>query len=349
MVIGRNNMKFKHIGFFVIGVALILLVLNNFGIAQTITAIENANISWLLVAVLLQLCFIGLFILRLKLLVGNRGYVSFSQMFRVSMSGMFVSMITPLAKLGGEPLKMHMLQGNVGSHNASAAVAIESLVELFSTLFLIFVVSILFFGSIPPAFITTFMIFLIVVAFAMGLLLKIFLTPRWLKKIVNWLEVRMAHLVEAEKKDYANMFSDAFYDMISNKGRVYGAFLISVAMKIIEMLRLLVIFLALGVLIPFQYVVIIWAVILILMFIPWLPGSLGLVEFGGISVIIAFGVASSLAASSLVLDRLMSFWLPLAIGFVAFSAAKKRGELPEIRLKRRNIETQNSKHVRSRK
>lgn len=337
-------MKLKQIGFFAIGIILILLVINNFGLAATINAIQNANMGWLLVAVLLQLAFIGLFILRLKVLVNDKGYVSTGQMFRVSMSGMFVSMVTPLAKLGGEPLKMHMLQGNVGSHNASAAVAIESLVELFSSLFTIFVIAVLLFGSIPPAFTTTLLIFLVVVGFAMGLLLKIFLTPHWLKKLVHWLANRMAHMLEAEVKDYAEMFSDAFYSMLRSKKRVWGAFLLSMGMKLLEVLRLWAVFLALGVLLPFNYVVVIWAIILVLMFVPWLPGSLGLVEFAGISVIISFGVASPVAASSLVLDRLFSFWLPLVIGIYAFSAAKKHGELPNITLSRKS---KLNKHLRS--
>ena len=336
------SMKLKQAGFFVIGIVLILLVINNFGLAETVSAIEHANLGWLLVAVLLQFCFIGFFILRLKVLVNDKGYISLPHMFRISMSGMFVSMVTPLAKLGGEPLKMYMLQGNVGNHNASASVAIESLVELFSSLLVIFAVAALLFGSIPPAFTTTLLIFLVVVGFAMGLLLKIFLTPHWLRKLVSWLATRMAHMLEAEPKEYADMFSEAFYEMIRSKKRVWGAFILSIGMKILEMARLWAVFLALGVLLPFQYVVIIWAIILVLMFIPWLPGSLGLVEFGGISVIISFGVTSPIAASSLVLDRLMSFWLPLVIGLFAFSAAKKRGELPKISLRKKEKHTKNS-------
>ena len=332
-------MTLKRIGIFAVGIALIFLVLNNFGIYQTAVALAHANVGWIFAAVLLQAGIIFFFILRLKILVGGKGYVSFGQMFRVSMSGMFISMITPLAKLGGEPLKMYMLRGNVGSHNASAAVAIESLMELLSSLFMVFVVAVIFFHDIPPAFITSLVVFLIVVGFAMGLLMKIFLTPHWLKRMVNWLATRMAKLVEAEKKDYAHMFSTAFYSLLQNKRRVFAAFLLSIGMKIFEMLRLWVIFFALGVFLPFNFAVIIWAIILILMFIPWLPGSLGLVEFGGISAIIALGVAPSLGASSFILERLVSFWLPLAIGLVAFTIAKRRGELPHLLHKKKTTES----------
>ena len=327
-------MNLKRMALFGVGIALIFAVINSFGLEQTAAALVRTNLGLLGLAAVLELAIIFLFILRLKVLVSGRGYVSFSQMFRISMSGMFISMITPLAKLGGEPLKMYMMRGNVGSHNASAAVAIESLMELLSSLLMIFLVAALLFSQIPPAFVTSLVIFLVVIGFVMGLLLKIFFTPHWLHKIVNWLSVKMARLVEAEKKDYAKVFSTAFYDMIRNKRRVYLTFLLSIGMKLLEMLRLWIVFLALGIFLPFSFAVIIWAIILILMFIPWLPGSLGLVEFGGISAIIAFGVSPAGAASTVVLERLVSFWLPLAIGLVAFTAAKRRGELPDI-LKRK--------------
>ncbi len=72
-------------------------------------------------------------------------------------------------------------------------------------------------------------------------------------------------------------------------------------------------------------------VILIILFIPWLPGSLGLVEFSGIAAFIAFGITSSVGASAMILDRLLSFWMPLFIGLVAISMAKQKGELPDLK------------------
>lgn len=327
-------MVWKRIAFFIIGLVLIFIIVSAFGLQQTAAALAGTNIELLFLAVIIQIAIIFLLVLRIKILVSGKGYVSFSQAVRVTLSGMFVSMITPLAKLGGEPLKMYMLRGNVGSHNASAAVAIESIMELASSLFVIFVVSVLFFGQIPASFVMAFLGFLIILGIGTGLLVKIFFTPKWLNHIVNWISAKMARMLEVEKKDYAGMFASAFYSMWRNKTALFGAFTISVAMKVLEMLRLLVIFLALGIFLPFNTVVIVWSIILVVMFIPWLPGSLGLAEFGGISALLAFGLTPALAASSMVLDRLVSFWLTLLIGLAGFTMAKRRGELPNI-LKRK--------------
>ncbi|MEK6887428.1 MAG: flippase-like domain-containing protein [Candidatus Aenigmatarchaeota archaeon] len=329
-------MTLKRIALFAIGIALIIAVLSVFGLQETITALSRTNLELFAAAIGLQLVVVLLLILRIKVLVRGKGYVSFRQAVRVTLSGMFVSMMTPLAKLGGEPLKMYMLQGNVGGHNASAAVAIESIMELASTLFVVLVVALLLFSQIPAAFVMTFVIFLIVAGLGIGLLLKIIFTPKWLHHIVNWISVKMAKMMEVEKKNYAHMFSSAFYSMWASKRTLFGAFSLSVLMKLVEMLRLWVIFLALGIFLPFNTVVLVWTIILVVLFIPWLPGSLGLAEFGGISALLAFGVVPSMAASSMVLDRLVSFWLPLFIGLVGFTAAKKRGELPSLRRKHKD-------------
>ena len=63
---------------------------------------------------------------------------------------------------------------------------------------------------------------------------------------------------------------------------------------------------------------IIWAVLLILSMIPWLPGGLGLVEFGGIYVFIMFGIQKGVAASGMFIDRFISFWFIVLLGAVLF-------------------------------
>jgi hypothetical protein len=56
----------------------------------------------------------------------------------------------------------------------------------------------------------------------------------------------------------------------------------------------------------------------ILAVIPVTPGGLGVVEFGLISVLVAFGVPSSVAGIGVVAWRLVNFWLPIPVGGAAY-------------------------------
>jgi uncharacterized membrane protein YbhN (UPF0104 family) len=55
------------------------------------------------------------------------------------------------------------------------------------------------------------------------------------------------------------------------------------------------------------------------------PGGIGAVEAAITAVIVSSGVPSPLALASVVLFRLVSYWLPIAPGFVAYKIATKRG------------------------
>ena len=338
-------MALKRIIVFVAGILLTLAVLNHFGLQETITVLAGTRLHLIVLAIALQLVVLALLVLRIKILAYGKGYLSFLQATRITFSGMFVSMITPIAKFGGEPLKMYMLRRNIGSSNASAAITIESIMEMLSSIAVVAAVMLLFFNDIPPGFILTFLLFLLVTCLITGIVLKILLTPRWLRKIITWFGTRIARLLEAKARDYGDMFTTTFYDMLKNRKVILGTFFVSVIMKVIEVMRLWIIFLALNTFLPFKTVFIVWTIILILLFIPWLPGSLGFIEFSGIAAFIAFGLVSSVAASAMILDRLLTFWMPLFIGLATIYIAKQRGELPDLKgMNLRNM--QNRKKTR---
>jgi hypothetical protein len=52
--------------------------------------------------------------------------------------------------------------------------------------------------------------------------------------------------------------------------------------------------------------------------IPITPGGLGVIEFGLISVLVAFGVPSEVAGIGVVAWRLVNFWLPIPLGGAAY-------------------------------
>ena len=120
-------------------------------------------------------------------------------------------------------------------------------------------------------------------------------------------------------------------------------FAITFVSKIVEFLRTWVIFLALGVVLPFEIVIFVWSIIMILSLVPWLPGNLGLIEAGGASAYILFGVASAVAVSGILIERLMSLWLMMGIGLMIIWLSKV-GKIEEYVEK--DIITPSTKRIR---
>ena len=258
-----------------------------------------------------------LLLLALRMLVLSRKYepLGFREAFKISMSGMAVSMITPIAKIGGEPLKIYLLKKNkFNGSEATAVIAVDTLAELASSLLVVFIVFMLFAREIPGVLASSFAVFLVVIAAIVALFLKLLFNPRWMRKLVRWTTKRISRFAHVKKKDYAELFYNAFKVLIRDKSIVSSAFGLSFATKLLEFARMWLVFAAISVFLPADVIVIVWSVILVLYLVPWLPGSLGLVEFFGAGALVFFGLTSSAAAGGLLLDRFISYWLVLVLG-----------------------------------
>lgn len=314
---------------FAIGIVLIAVVVAFFGFQEVINVIVTARLDYIAIAVLLQIVILLLLAARLILLSRKYNHLPFRKAFSISMSGAAVSMITPIAKIGGEPLKIYLLKKNFGGTKATAVIAVDTLAELASSLFVVFLVFVFFAREIPGIIASSFAVFLVVVAAIIIALLKLLLNPRWMRKLVRWVTKRISRFAHVKKKDYAELFYNAFKLLIKDRKLVVSAFGLSFVTKIIEFVRMWLVFAAIGSILGWGAIVIVWSVILVLYLVPWLPGSLGLVEFFGTGALVFFGLTSSAAAGGLLIDRFISYWLVLVLGLLIATTV----QLPK-RLKR---------------
>jgi uncharacterized protein (TIRG00374 family) len=323
----------KHVLLFAAGIILTIIVVSFFGLAETVAVMLRANVFYLLFALILQLAVQGLVSLRFYMLARQKSYIKFSHAFSIQQTGNFVSVLTPIAKIGGEPLKIYMLRQFSGTSKASSVVAVDTFLEIISSIIVVFVTFLLFLPQLGPSLAWMFIAFLLVALMITGAVLKLLLTPSWMTKIVDWFVSRISRFQNVKKKDYTKLFYDAFVLTIKDRNLMITGFGLSFITKILEITRIYVVFLALGIAVPANIAVVAWSVILVMLMIPWLPGSLGLVEFGAASAFMYFGIASSVAASAIVLDRLISLWFVLFIGAVCIYFARKNGLIPDMEKK----------------
>ena len=308
----------KKAGLLLAGVVVTVFIANHFGLSEIIQSVAAANLMYIVLAVVMQLATFGLMAARLVVISGKENGIGFRRALKVSIAGMAADLLTPVAKIGGEPLRIYMLKDKFGTSKSSAIVSIDTITEIISSLLTTVMIFLIFIKFLPESLFVYFAVFFAVVILLLAFVFKIFTDFSWLEKIVGWIAGKIPKYNKAKNIDYAMAFHKAFGEMIQNKGVMSSALFLSFAMKVLEFARLWLVFLALGTVLPFDIVMIIWAVLLILSMIPWLPGGLGLVEFGGIYVFIMFGIQKGVAASGMFIDRFISFWFIVLLGAVLF-------------------------------
>jgi uncharacterized protein (TIRG00374 family) len=61
-----------------------------------------------------------------------------------------------------------------------------------------------------------------------------------------------------------------------------------------------------------------------------LPGGLGVVEVGAAAVLVASGLSLATASGAVLLFRLAEYWIPLAVGGLAWAAARSARSPSEV-------------------
>ena len=304
---------------FVAGIALTIATAGFFGVTEVWSALAGSNLGIAALAVLAQLASLALLGVRLKVISRKYGGISYWRAFKVMTVSVVTDFLTPVAKVGGEPVKIMMMQKRFGGSRASAIVAIDTLVELITSLAAVLLI-LFFLGGKMPAFIATALfLFVIFVLIAVAIAYKLMTSKRWLRGLINWIIKKISKFKKIEKKDYSASFIRAVKILAKDKTTMFGAMAVSFIQKILEFARIWLVFLAIGLVLPWEIVLIIWAFALVLFLIPWLPGNLGLIEFGTAGALTLLGVVGTAAAGGVLLDRFISFWLVLIIG-LAFAS-----------------------------
>ena len=297
-----------------LGIFIILLIFSRIGILDILKIISKMNIGVFLAAVLVDLAVITMFSKRFQILVNRHKPLSFVDSFKITMIGIFFNLITPVAKLGGEPVKIFLLrQKKIATEKSSAIVFTNLIIELL-TLYLFFLSSVIILvlkSVVPSSLLRLFVVFLFIslILFVAGI--KLLLNYNFIKKIVNWI---LNRLKRKKKKNYARLFQKYFKVLLKDKSTMIKLVLFSLFIKLMELMRIYLIFWAIGIKPDIYILLIVWATVLVFGMVPFLPGNLGLIEGGVISALILAGVSSYIAASYIFLDRLIIYWFNLFIG-----------------------------------
>lgn len=309
---------------FLVGLLLFFGVFYYTGGTELLNILSRANLFYLSLGLLLQLSIIYLYTIRLKIILSSQNYnLGFKEVFKILVAGMSVNQLTPIARAGGEPVKMYYISKNdVPATKSTASVIIEitaELISIYTTLLLV----IFFLSSIQ--YLSTKYLFIsipVVGAFtvAMVLIFRFLLKE---ENIKNFIQKYILRFFKTKKKIPTKDFTYSLRTLLKHRKLQFKIFSLSFIARVLEILRIYFLLIAINYPSIFFLVLAAWALQFLFSMIPWLPGGLGLIEGGTISALVLLGIPMKISSSLILLDRVLSFWLPIFLGFITLYFLKK--------------------------
>ncbi len=328
----------KRATLFLISVILLALLFYSLDFDKFFEITSSISIGWFVMLVFIQL--VTLFLMSARWYIVIRRYgVSLLNVVQTSMIGFMVNNLTPMSLAGGEPIRAYVISkiDNIKIEKAFATVFVDLFISLVPALAINLIAVILVFKNsldVRLAWILAIIGFIIIALFgaALGIIfskdhslrafnkiLGVFARVSYLKKYVRQIEEQVEELFSS--------FHNSIRTTITDKTTLFYGILLSSFTWILTLLRVYFIFLAVGVPIDFEIVVIVYAVLVTVSLLPILPGALGMWEWIGTGMFHYFGVSLEAAAAIVVIDRILFYWIPIALGgvssiHVGFSIAK---------------------------
>jgi glycosyltransferase 2 family protein len=242
---------------------------------------------------------------RWQLLLGNAGEKArFRPLVHILLLTWFANCILP-AK-GGDLYRAYLLRRNAGISGSKALGTVlgERVLDflVLMTLLMLSVVA-LFRAAMPARFESGLVTGLIIAVSLLGMLLGV---QRQHHRLMRWIPERF--------RERAGQFRVGLVDALGRDRAML--IVLTLAVWAAESARLYLVTLALPLPVHLgpAHIIFIALVASLLTTIPALPGGLVLVEGGMIAVLSVFGLSPSVALSVAILDRLISYWAPVAVG-----------------------------------
>lgn len=321
----------KRFLLFLFSILVALLTISLFGIGEVVRVVSTSNISLLLVAVGCQLAIIFLYAARFKVMSSKYKTISFKDALYISTVGNFINSITPIARIGGQPLMIYFTKPKIGNAKSSAIVLMDTMIDFIPSTVLVIVVLVLFHSIIPYQLLLPLVAFAAITGFLLVAFMKLFLSKDVLARLLDWFIEKIRRFRKLDRIFHAHIFEKSFRLILEDRKLMTKGGGISFLIRFFELLRIWVVFLAIGITLSPATVLIIWAFMILLLSIPWLPGHLGLFEFGASSAFIVLGLAASQAAGGVLLDRFVSFWFVIAFSLAVIWLSRQRlGEIMQL-------------------
>ena len=295
----------KVVVLLIFGVAIMIAMLYFIGIEEVIDALEESNLWYVLLAILIQIFTYFLYTWRWNIINKTANMdLGFKKSIPMVLVSLAVNNITPSGRGGGEPVRAYLLakEGNFKFEDTFATVIADRALDTFPFVLLaiLTIIGIIFSFSLDTRLIAFLVICVTLITVGVILVLYVCINEAFGVKITGWI-LKLAR---------------RFYKKFDEGTILYYALPLSFVIWIFEILRVYVVFIAFGAKVT---PILIGEVFILASFVgmvPLLPGGLGAID--GIMILFYSnaGITTSISAAATVVERLISFWMTTILGVI---------------------------------
>lgn len=311
---------------FSVGLIILLVLIRQVGFEEAYSALQKADLTFVFLGMLASLFSLFLAGIRWRVILNDKYMsVDVKSLYLSLLSGAFVNNITPAGKGSGEPLRAYLLSKFTGLDGGKVFATVIS-DRIFDTLPYVLlgyfgIIEIAFFWNVPRAVVVTLSVALVfltaILAIVFYLLFNIEHGKKLVMRILGIIGRFMPDKVqkyEEKLEDTLELFNKTIREIAHNRKKVIYATTLSLFIWAFWILRTYLVFLAFDTTVSFTVLAVVAVVASFMGMVPFSPGGFGTTEGAMILLFSGFGIESSIAVGVTLVDRVLSYWLPIVLG-----------------------------------
>lgn len=333
-------MDWRKILPFAAGIAVIGLLIWWAGTEDVLQILKKASPLWLGMALLAYLGGVVTWALRWHVLLESLGVnVKFRDTFMALFIGILFNNITPGARGGGEAIRMYYLTKRSDSTYGKvlATVTADRILDLIPVMVMLILSAFYAYSKGVYSLFTLLLLLNLLLISLTGIATVIISSEKRMKRIVFGIFNFLMRIIPSKMKKHEEKFNQLvevniphFTNGLKFVARDRRAFIVSLGYSFITwffvILRNYLVFVSLGYHVSFTDVMIVQMIGTTIGLISVVPGGAGLIEAVSAGSFVLLGVTREMAVTASILDRIISFWLPLVVGTVLVT---KKGLKPK--------------------
>lgn len=288
------------------------------------------KMSWEWAAALLAVQALIILLNALKWYVLIRRYgVSFMNVFQTTLIAMMVNNVSPANLAGGEAIRAYVISkiDRIKLEKAFATVLADLFLAILPILFLMLLSIFLIIKlsldlriawalAIAGVFIAALIISSFSIILNRGPSLRLFNALMHSVGRIGMLKKQLLRF-ENQVDDMFMSFHRSIKSTMADTPTLILGLTISVAVWALTIARAYFIFVALGIAIEPDVLILVYVLLILVGILPLLPGALGVWEWAGAGMFVFFGIPMAAATAVIVVDRILFYWIPIFTGFLA--------------------------------
>lgn len=313
----------------VVGIGLLGILLWWAGIRETLTLLFSADFTYLGIAFLMYCFSLLVWAVRWRIILEKVNIkVPFIRILGGIFVGIFINNLTPGARTGGEPVKAFYITRAMGKNESYprvlATVMADRILDVIPVI-VFMVVALLYALKLRENMLVAILAFSCLLIVAILIITLLFsLKERYalaiIIKIANVFKrifpkrLGDGEIVEAKVKSAVQEFKETLLGIANMRRDVIVPLFWSFLLWSLDILRTYFVFLSIGWRVSLVKVLLVKMASIAVAMISILPGGVGVNEVVQSALFLVVGIEKSVAVSAILLDRLISFWLPTFIG-----------------------------------